>query len=89
MGEINLGVSQLDQVTQQNAAMVEQTSAASQQLSGDASQLTREVSRFKGTGAGPAASAADVVPFQRPLAHPPSGFADEAPLPAAQGWDDF
>ncbi|MEX0304924.1 MAG: methyl-accepting chemotaxis protein [Leisingera sp.] len=91
LGEINQGVSQLDQVTQQNAAMVEETSAASRLLSTDASQLTREVAKFK-TGAIPdPAPVAEVVPFQpaaAPAAPASAGFSD-APLAAAQGWDDF
>ncbi|UTS80175.1 hypothetical protein OL67_001234 [Phaeobacter piscinae] len=49
--EINTGVSQLDQVTQHNAAMVEEATAASQTLSNDANELTRQISIFK-TGSG-------------------------------------
>ncbi|ATF18767.1 methyl-accepting chemotaxis protein [Phaeobacter gallaeciensis] len=45
--EINTGVSQLDQVTQHNAAMVEEATAASQTLSNDANELTRQISIFK------------------------------------------
>lgn len=85
LGEINMGVSQLDQVTQQNAAMVEETSSASQQLTEDAGQLTREVSRFE------TASGAEVLPFQRPA--PAQAAASEVPgAPAAagaSGWQDF
>ncbi len=46
IGEINTGVIQLDQVTQQNAAMVEQMTAAGQLLSGDASNLAGLVAQF-------------------------------------------
>ncbi|APG46602.1 methyl-accepting chemotaxis protein [Phaeobacter porticola] len=56
--EINTGVSQLDQVTQHNAAMVEEATAASQTLSNDAQELTRQISIFK-TGSG----AQNVVSF--------------------------
>nr|WP_255456217.1 methyl-accepting chemotaxis protein [Sedimentitalea sp. CY04] len=52
LGEINLGVTQLDQVTQQNAAMVEQATAAGHLLNGDATKLSDMVSQFnigKGT----------------------------------------
>ncbi|MFW8634724.1 CHASE3 domain-containing protein [Cribrihabitans pelagius] len=52
LGEINTGVVQLDQVTQQNAAMVEQSSAAGHMLSGDATKLAELVARFKMPGAG-------------------------------------
>ena len=44
--EINLGVIQLDQATQQNAAMVEETTAASQSLNQEASGLAELVSQF-------------------------------------------
>ncbi len=47
LGEINASVSQMDQVTQQNAAMVEQTNAASHTLASDAEALTRLVAQFK------------------------------------------
>ncbi|KIC07461.1 chemotaxis protein [Leisingera sp. ANG-M1] len=85
LGEINQGVAQLDQVTQQNAAMVEQASAASRLLSADASQLTGQVAKFK-TGTPP--PAADVVPL-RPHAAPAAANFSPAPLAAANGWDDF
>ena len=44
--EINTGVSQLDAVTQQNAAMVEETTAASQILANDAANLAQQVDKF-------------------------------------------
>nr|WP_322787474.1 methyl-accepting chemotaxis protein [Sulfitobacter guttiformis] len=47
LGEINIGVNQLDQVTQQNAAMVEESTAASHALKLDASRLQELVRRFK------------------------------------------
>ena len=88
LGEINLGVSQLDQVTQQNAAMVEETSAASRLLSTDANQLTQEVSKFR-CGSSPSPSA-DVVAFQPPAAPAPTpAAAAVVPRAVAQGWDDF
>jgi methyl-accepting chemotaxis protein len=37
----------MDQVTQQNAAMVEETSAATHKLSGEADGLLQLISRFK------------------------------------------
>ena len=39
LGEVNAAVNQMDQVTQQNAAMVEQATAASHGLSGEAQEL--------------------------------------------------
>lgn len=46
VGEINAAVNNLDQVTQQNAAMFEQTSAASQALNQVADHLTRSMGQF-------------------------------------------
>ena len=47
LAEINIGVSQLDQVTQQNAAMVEEATAASHILNSDATKLSALVTHFK------------------------------------------
>ncbi len=47
LGEINVGMAQLDQVTQQNAAMVEQATAAATTLKNEAATLSQTVSRFK------------------------------------------
>ena len=47
LGEINVGVSQLDQVTQQNAAMVEEVTAAATTLNTESSALTQIVARFR------------------------------------------
>jgi methyl-accepting chemotaxis protein len=47
LAEINSAVGQMDQVTQQNAAMVEETTAASDTLAEDADKLIRVVNRFK------------------------------------------
>ena len=45
--EINTAVNQMDQMTQQNAAMVEQTSAASQTLAGESGQLASRIAQFQ------------------------------------------
>ena len=47
LAEVNVAVNQMDQTTQQNAAMVEQTTAANQALSHEAEQLAELVSRFR------------------------------------------
>ncbi|OAP38409.1 chemotaxis protein [Sinorhizobium glycinis] len=47
LNEINAAVSQLDQMTQQNAAMVEQTNAASHTLAQDAENLSDLLSQFR------------------------------------------
>jgi methyl-accepting chemotaxis protein len=45
--EVNTAVNQMDQVTQQNAAMVEQSTAASHSLTSEAVELTRLTSKFQ------------------------------------------
>ena len=67
LGQVNTAVNQMDQVTQQNAAMVEQTTAASHSLSREAEALAQSVDRFN--VGGPAARSA--------------GFATSAPTAAA------
>ncbi|MET4685071.1 methyl-accepting chemotaxis protein [Brevundimonas faecalis] len=44
--EVNVAVAQMDQVTQQNAAMVEQSTAASHSLAQDARELDRMMGQF-------------------------------------------
>jgi methyl-accepting chemotaxis protein len=55
LAEVNTAVNQMDQVTQQNAAMVEETSAAGATLSHEASSLRALVAQFRlaDTGAAP------------------------------------
>ncbi len=47
LGEVNAAVNQMDQVTQQNAAMVEQATAASHGLESEAAELARLVGQFR------------------------------------------
>lgn len=54
--EINTAVNQMDQVTQQNAAMVEETTAASMALNEEARALSTLVSRFQVTRQGRSSS---------------------------------
>ena len=45
--EVNTAVNEMDQATQQNAAMAEQSTAASQALAQEADRLAELVSRFR------------------------------------------
>jgi methyl-accepting chemotaxis protein len=57
LAQVNTAVNQMDQVTQQNAAMVEESTAASHSLAGEADALTAMVSKFKvGAALNPVAS---------------------------------
>ena len=47
LNQVNTAVNQMDQVTQQNAAMVEEATAASHNLSGEAQELARLVGQFR------------------------------------------
>jgi methyl-accepting chemotaxis protein len=99
LAEINTAVNQLDQVTQQNAAMFEETTAASHALTREAQNLTETMSRFK---IAEAASGATPVAFQRsaaaatarpavPTAPTPSVVGNTAVVSAPQedDWEDF
>ncbi|NQV80760.1 MAG: hypothetical protein HQ495_09410 [Alphaproteobacteria bacterium] len=45
--EVNAAITQMDEMTQQNAAMVEESTAAARALASEASQLLQLVSFFK------------------------------------------
>ena len=47
LNQVNAAVNQMDQVTQQNAAMVEQATAAASALLGEARDLARQLARFQ------------------------------------------
>ena len=49
IGQVNVAVSQLDQMTQQNAALVEQSAAAAQSLKDQAARLAQVVDVFRTT----------------------------------------
>ncbi len=80
LGEINTGMTQLDQVTQQNAAMVEEATAASHLMNTDAGKLAELVAHFD-TGGTRAANVAP-MPTASPAAAPSAHGDWEAPAPA-------
>jgi methyl-accepting chemotaxis protein len=55
LSEINSAIGQMDQTTQKNAAMVEETNASSHTLASDAENLTRLMAQFSIEGSGPRA----------------------------------
>ncbi len=66
--QVNTAVGEMDGVTQQNAAMVEQATAAARSLAEEADELARQVARFTlggraGTGGATRAPSAKVVPM--------------------------
>lgn len=52
IAEINIGLSQIDKVTQANTASAEESASASEQLSGQAVQLKQLLSQFRLSGSG-------------------------------------
>ena len=94
LAEINTAVNQLDQVTQQNAAMFEETTAASHALTREAVTLAETMSRFR-TGAArrfPEKQVAEAErsfePIQRAnLAAAATGVRAEIQLDS--DWEDF
>ncbi|MBC7139330.1 MAG: PAS domain-containing protein [Defluviimonas sp.] len=79
LAEINIAVNQLDQVTQQNAAMFEETTAASHSLNREAEALTATMSRFR---TGTETSEAPSRPAARQLPPTAGRTASPAPRPA-------
>jgi methyl-accepting chemotaxis protein len=83
LSEVNIAVNQMDQVTQQNAAMVEETAAVSQQLANEGETLTRLISVFK--LGGPELQAKAAV-----LRHPATaGAAPNAAPKQEHAWAEF
>ncbi len=79
--QINTTVSEMDRMTQQNAAMVEESTAASRSLADEANELTALVSRFAtGDGMGASSHAAP-----RPIAAAPRAMAPPARMPQVHG----
>ncbi|MVA99692.1 HAMP domain-containing protein [Nitratireductor sp. CAU 1489] len=93
LSEVNTAIAQMDQVTQQNAAMVEESTAASHSLAKEAEQLERLVAHFKlGEAAKTTARRADRHAPVVTLRTPSSGqrhSAVTAAQPEADGWEEF
>ncbi|MDP2016175.1 MAG: hypothetical protein Q8K41_06025, partial [Hydrogenophaga sp.] len=50
IGQVNVAVTQLDQMTQQNAALVEESAAAAESLKDQAARLTEVIKIFRTEG---------------------------------------
>jgi methyl-accepting chemotaxis protein len=93
--QVGDAVVQLDQVTQQNAALVEESAAAAESLNHQASRLVQAVSVFKlggETRATPKAAAPVAKPKSaagRPAAKPPARAASPKGGPATDEWASF
>jgi len=103
IGQVNQAITQMDEVTQQNAALVEQAAAAAQSLQDQSANLARVVGVFRlnahdaprlGTPAAPAARvAARAVPAPAPAGKPALAYGSgraAPPLPSGDGdWETF
>jgi methyl-accepting chemotaxis protein len=69
--QINAAVSEMDRLTQQNAAMVEESTAASRSLADEANEMTSLVAAFVTGGEGSDTPARKVMPMA-PRAQPQS-----------------
>jgi methyl-accepting chemotaxis protein len=81
--QINMAVSQMDQVTQQNASLVEEAAAAAESLQEQAGKLARLVSVFKLNNEGsskaaatPARRSAPAKRLDAPAARPAKGMRE-------------
>jgi methyl-accepting chemotaxis protein len=79
--EINTAVNTMDQGTQQNAAMVEESTAASHNLATEAAALNELLSQFKLTGTGSIVAARSAISHAAPR---PATRSAPAPKPAVR-----
>nr|WP_280987612.1 methyl-accepting chemotaxis protein [Jiella endophytica] len=70
--EVSGAADQMDKVTQQNAAMVEESTAAAQTLSAETDSLSQTIARFKVKSAANAATGRASQPAPRPAAATPA-----------------
>jgi methyl-accepting chemotaxis protein len=93
LDQVNTAVNQMDKVTQQNAAMVEQATAASRSMASEAQDLSRLVAQFS---IGQPTAPTPERPKSPKPPPPPKGQFKPAPQPApapatatANEWDEF
>jgi methyl-accepting chemotaxis protein len=89
--QVNSAVSEMDRMTQQNAAMVEQSTAASRSLAGEANELASMVARFTlgQSGAGSMAQAPEMPRQRRKIAPAPRVSGNLAVKPTEEDWAEF
>ncbi|MFB9951452.1 methyl-accepting chemotaxis protein [Rhizobium puerariae] len=98
LGEVNSAVNAMDQTTQQNAAMVEESTAASASLAMEAQKLRELVSRFRLDGGMPASQASGHAGALRQVASAMAAPVSSRPQPkivasagagGASDWEEF
>ena len=88
--QVNSAVGDMDRMTQQNAAMVEESTAAARSLAEEARELTALVAQFRTSNEG-AAMVSFPEPARRRKAAPPvqGNLAVRAAPAAAEDWSEF
>jgi methyl-accepting chemotaxis protein len=89
VAEVNGAVNQMDQLTQQNAAMVEESTAASHALSREADLLDGSIGRFRVGAAAPAPKPRGPVTQMKVVDRAGGAARKVAPAPVADAWDEF
>ena len=95
LAEINTAISHMDQATQQNAAMVEQTTAAVHSLRSEAGELVKAIASFSVSGQNPRApsrapsAAAKSASRPAAAASPVRGNTALKPAVEEDGWEEF
>ena len=93
LNEVNAAVNQMDQVTQQNAAMVEQSTAASHALASECDALNQLVCGFRLGDDVAVEALTRPAPARRTMKRGPAAASRSnlayAQKPAADGWEEF
>ena len=97
IAQVNAVISELDKATQQNAALVEESTAASHSLANESERLSAVVGRFSMGGEAPSQRPAPVAATASPVFEMPRmRSAPRRPAPSAQGnaavaedWSEF
>jgi methyl-accepting chemotaxis protein len=98
LAQVNIAVNQMDQVVQQNAAMVEESTAAAHSMKAETGDLVQLVSRFQVGGAGAAGRTAPRAVTAGSAARPSPARAMQRKVaagmggggaPDGEGWQEF
>lgn len=96
LGEVNTAVNQMDQVTQQNAAMVEETSAAGASLANESGRLRELISQFQlGNALRQTVVVMTAGPMHRPVTSPVKRLAGKVAkafsgnAAVKESWEEF
>jgi methyl-accepting chemotaxis protein len=87
--EVNIAVRQMDEMTQHNAALVEETNAAIEQTEGQAVELDHIVDIFTLSGVSPAAAAPPTIAPPRRKAPSRAQFASSGNTALKEAWEEF